>query len=84
MSTETMNIALPEEMKSFVSTEVKEGGYNSASEYVRALIREQKQRKEQQKLEQLLLDGLKSGKPGEMSKKDWDAIRQHVLSKKAR
>ena len=33
---ETMNIALPESMKSFVQQRVAEGGYSSASEYVRS------------------------------------------------
>ena len=32
---ETMNIALPDSMKHFVQEQVTEGGYSSASEYVR-------------------------------------------------
>jgi antitoxin ParD1/3/4 len=34
-----MNIALLESMKHFVQERVSEGGYSSASEYVRELIR---------------------------------------------
>lgn len=36
---DTMNIALPESMKEFVQIRVASGGYSSASEYIRALIR---------------------------------------------
>jgi putative addiction module CopG family antidote len=42
---ETMNIALPPAMKSFVQEQVDEGGYSSASEYIRRLIREDQERK---------------------------------------
>lgn len=45
---ETMNVALPESMKSFVQERVSEGGYSSVSEYVRDLIRaDQKRRMEE-------------------------------------
>ena len=42
---DTMNIALPESMKHFVQQRVAEGGYSSVSEYVRELIRRDKQRR---------------------------------------
>ena len=35
----TMNISLPEALKSFVDTQVAERGYSTSSEYVRELIR---------------------------------------------
>lgn len=39
----TMNISLPDDMKAFVDAEVQRRGFASSSEYVRALIREQKE-----------------------------------------
>jgi antitoxin ParD1/3/4 len=39
----TMNISLPDDMKAFVEAEAKSNGYMSASEYIRNLIREQKE-----------------------------------------
>lgn len=39
----TMNISLPDDMKAFVDAEVRRRGFASSSEYVRALIREQKE-----------------------------------------
>ena len=38
----TMNISLPDDMKAFVDQEVQTKGYMSASEYIRDLIRHQK------------------------------------------
>jgi antitoxin ParD1/3/4 len=38
----TMNISLPDDMKDFVDEQVRTGGFMSSSEYVRDLIRHQK------------------------------------------
>ena len=35
----TMNISLPDEMRAFVEEQLKSGGYSTASEYIRDLIR---------------------------------------------
>jgi antitoxin ParD1/3/4 len=58
---ETMNIALPPAMKAFVQDQVAEGGYSSASEYIRKLIREEQERRGRQELEHKLLEALESG-----------------------
>ena len=42
---ETINIALPPEMKTFVQEQVDQCGYSSVSEYIRRLIREDQERK---------------------------------------
>jgi hypothetical protein len=41
----TMNISLPDEMKAFVEAQMARDGYASASEYLRALIREDQKEK---------------------------------------
>ncbi len=56
----TMNVSLPEELRSFVDEQVGVGVYGSTSEYVRALIRRDKDRLH---LRTLLLEGAQSG-PG--------------------
>lgn len=53
----TMNISLPVSLKSFVDEQVNERGYGSSSEYVRELIRKDRDR---QRLRGLLLDGARS------------------------
>ena len=57
----TMNISLPDELKQFIDAQVSEHGYGSSSEYLRDLIRKQR---DVEKLRNLLLDGANSG-PGE-------------------
>jgi antitoxin ParD1/3/4 len=59
----TMNISLPDLMKAFVEEQVESGGYGSASEYVRELVRRDQKERAQARLETLLLEGLESGDP---------------------
>jgi antitoxin ParD1/3/4 len=74
------SVATPilEPLKEFVDTQVAEGGYSTASEYVRALIREDQKRKVQEKLEALLLEGLENGNAKEPTAEDWAGIRRRV------
>ena len=53
----TMNISLPEALKSFVDNQVSMRGYSTSSEYVRELIRKDQDR---QHLRGLLLEGAAS------------------------
>jgi antitoxin ParD1/3/4 len=50
----TMNISLPDSLKSFVDEQVTRRGYATSSEYVRELIRIDQDR---QRLRDLLLEG---------------------------
>ena len=56
----TMNVSLPDELKAYVDDQVGTGGYGSTSEYVRYLIRRDKDR---QQLRRALFDGAASA-PG--------------------
>lgn len=55
----TMNISLPEALKSFVDDQVRTRGYSTSSEYVRELIRRDQDR---QRLRGLLLEGAASAR----------------------
>lgn len=50
----TMNVSLPEELRSFVDAQVSDGSYGSTSEYVRELIRRDHDRRQ---LREALLEG---------------------------
>ena len=50
----TMNISLPEALKSFVDEQVSQRGFGTSSEYVRELIRKDQDRRQ---LHSLLLEG---------------------------
>ena len=75
---QTMNISLPDQLKEFVDGQVGSGRYSSVSEYVRDLIRDDEKRKAQDKLEALLMEGIQSGEPAEMTQQDWADIRREA------
>ena len=73
----TMNISLPDEMKSFVEEQANRRGFGTVSEYMRAIIREvQEASVERERIDELLLEGLNSGPPTPLAPADWDRIRR--------
>ena len=74
----TMNISVPDEMKAFVEAEMAQEGYASASEYLRALIRDAQKRRARQELEAKLLEGLQ-GSAVQVTRDDWDSIQREAL-----
>jgi antitoxin ParD1/3/4 len=80
----SLNISLPEQLKDFVEAQVANGGYGTASEYVRQLIREAAKRVAEDRLEQLLLEGLHSGPATEMTEADWVELRRRARERHAR
>lgn len=78
----SLNISLPEMMRVFVDEQVAFGGYGTASEYVRELIREDQKRKAQQRLETMLLQGLDSP-ASEWTSEDINHIKQAVRERLA-
>lgn len=74
----TMNISLPDSLREYVESQVCGGGYSTASEYFRELVREDQKRRSRERLEALLLEGLNSGKAEITSSAFWDEIRAEV------
>ena len=81
---DTMNIALPENMKQFVRQQVAKGGYSSVSEYIRELIRTDEKENARAALESEILKGLQSGDSTPMTDQDWREIRGEVRKRHAR
>ncbi len=79
----TINITLPDEMKTFVESEVSNGGYGGAGEYLHALIREQQKRRAREELEAKLLEGIQSGEATPMTPEDWKDLKQEALARLA-
>lgn len=67
----TLNISLPESMQAFIDEQVAKGGYSTASEYIHHLIQQDQKQAAQMKLEAMLLEGLDSGEPIEVTDKWW-------------
>lgn len=78
----TLNISLPQGMKDFVERQVhKDDEFSSVSDYVRVLIREDQKRLAEDKLEALLLDGLESGEPIEMTPEWWEERHKKLIAR---
>ena len=75
----SMNISLPEELRQYVEAQTK-SGYSTPSEYVRELIRKDQRRQAQQRLEELLLEGLNSGGPVVADEKFWSDLKAEALA----
>ena len=71
----TMNISLPESLRSFVDDQIGARGYGSVSEYVRELIRRERDR---QNLRELLLEGAASPRAGMADAAYFDRLRSRV------
>ncbi len=77
----SISISLPEPMKIFIEEQVAQGDYNSASEYVQELISQDQKRKAQERLEGLLIEGLDSGEPIEVTNEWWEQKRTQLMQK---
>ena len=75
----TMNISLPEALKSFVDEQVSTRGYGSTSEYVRDLIRKEQ---DIQHLRDLLLEGAASPVAGVADKAFFESLREEIREAK--
>ena len=71
----TMNVSLPDELKVFVDERVSHDGYGSTSEYVRDLIRRDRERG---RLRDLVLEGANSGPGAVVDAAYFDALRQRI------
>jgi antitoxin ParD1/3/4 len=81
MSTATMNISLPGSLKGYIKERMEEEHYDNASDYIRAIIREERRRREEKKLEQMLLEGINSGPGVEYGTKEWDAFWEGIYAR---
>ncbi len=80
----SLNISLPETMKTRIEEQVAEGGYSTPSEFVRQLLRAEQQRQMREQIDRNLLKALDSGAATDLTAADWDNIRRRVFAKKAR
>jgi antitoxin ParD1/3/4 len=77
----SLNVSLPEPMREWIEAQITRGRYGNASEYLRDLIRRDQERQAQGRLEDLLLDGVKSGPASYLTKRDWAELRTDVAER---
>lgn len=71
----TMNISLPETLKTFVDEQVSQRGYGTSSEYIRELIRKDQDRLQ---LRGLLLAGASSSPAAPADARYFEGLRNRV------
>ncbi len=71
----TMNISLPESLKSFVDDQVDQRGYGTGSEYIRELIRKDQDR---QQLRELLVAGAASAPAEPLGPPYFEGLRKRI------
>jgi antitoxin ParD1/3/4 len=76
----TMNISLPETLKTFVDERVANAGYGTSSEYLRELIRRDQNRLQ---LISLIIEGAKGQVTGEADAQYFSNLRNQVNSRLA-
>ena len=77
----TMNVSLPESLKSYVDQQVEQRGFGTSSEYIRELIRKDQDRMH---LRQLLLEGAASPLEIEADATYFDQLRERVKAAASR
>jgi antitoxin ParD1/3/4 len=68
-------------MKQYVEEQVSAGGYSSASEYVRELVRADQKRRDKDQLEQVLIQSLRSGEAIDITPEMLDDVRKRLRSR---
>ena len=77
--TTSMNISLPDSLKDYVKQRVAQRHYSNPSDYIRALIREDKKQAAEEELEQLLLKGIESGEATPLDDAFWEKRRALLI-----
>jgi antitoxin ParD1/3/4 len=77
----TMNISLPDAMRDYVEERIGRGGYSTASEYFRMLVREDQRRKEHEALEALLIEAIESGPSIEATPEFRQRLRAELVAR---
>jgi antitoxin ParD1/3/4 len=57
----SLNVNMPRDLREFVDERTEKGGFGTPTEYVRHLIRRDRDEEAERELERLLVEGLKSG-----------------------
>jgi antitoxin ParD1/3/4 len=76
-----MKVSLPESIRPFVEKRVAEGKFSAAREYVVDLIRADMRRQHERRIDELLLEGLASGKPFEADEAYWEGKRECLVTR---
>ena len=83
MDKKTLSVVLPDPLSSFVDERVLQGDFADAGEYLRDLVRRDREMQAASRLRELIEAGLTSGPPRVMSEADWAQLREVALGRGA-
>ncbi len=75
-----MSFALPEELRDYVDERVASGEYGNTSEYLRELIRRDREKQAIDRLRALVVEGLESGAPVPLTGEHVEQLRSRARS----
>ena len=75
MGTHSLSVELPESLRGYVSERLAGGEFADEGEYLRELIRRDRESHAARRLRQLIQDGLDSGPARPMTDSDWADLR---------
>jgi antitoxin ParD1/3/4 len=81
MSPATLHISLTESLKQRIKERVEEDHFSNPSDYLRALVREDLKRRDEKRLEAMLLEGLASGPGMTLDSPEWDDFWRRIESR---
>lgn len=77
----SLHISLSDSLKQRVKERVEEEHFSNPSDYVRALIREDLKRRDEKRLEAMLLESLESGPGVTVGTPEWDEFWNRIEAK---
>lgn len=76
-----LSVALSESQRAWIDEQSTANGYGTASDYVRALISAEQQRRAQARLEELLLEGINSGPGQVVTPEYWEKLTARAVER---
>ncbi len=73
----SIRVNLPQDLQEFVETNVKDGQFANASEYIVALVDVARRKKSD--IEIALIEGLESGPPEQWTSQEWQDINRRIV-----
>lgn len=81
MATATINISIPDTLKAEVDEAIETEGYGNTSEFFRDLVRDYLKKRQERRLEALLLEAVESDKFTPLTKADFEGIKERGLKR---
>lgn len=69
------NVSLPPSLREWVDSQVETGGYGTASEFIRDILRQARARQAQTRIDSMLMEAVESKEEVEMDAADWAEIK---------